>query len=61
MASNIAGLFLLISGWLVAIASMCLLRAVPPQLAFVFISIAIQILGLVFLFRSHAGVRKDRA
>lgn len=57
---RIAGLFLLISGWLLAIASVYLLQSTASEFIFVFISVSIQILGLAFLVRTHTRMRKER-
>lgn len=56
---KIAGLFLLITGWLLAVAAMCLLKAAPVQILFTVISIAIQLVGFAFVVRVHMGTRKE--
>ena len=46
---RVAGFFLLVTGWGIALSAMLLLAAPLSQFAFVAVGIAIQILGFVFI------------
>ena len=50
---KIAGFLLLISGWLLVLAALMLLRSPAPRTAFVLMGVAVELLGLVLIFRSH--------
>ena len=50
---KMAGFLLLLSGWLLVLAAVALLRASGPQAVFVVAGIAVEILALVLLFRAH--------
>jgi len=49
---RIAGLLLLPSGWLIALAAVVLLRSPLARNGFVLAGVAVQALGLVLVFRS---------
>lgn len=51
-------LFLLFSGWIVAVAAIALLSSQAVRGAFVTAGFSIQALGLVLLFRSHRSIRQ---
>ncbi len=50
---KLAGFCLLVSGWVIAEAAVVLLTQAPAQTAFVLAGIAVEILGLVLVARSH--------
>lgn len=50
---KLIGFFVLAGGWLIALAAAALLKSDAPRAAFVVTGIAIEILGLVVVFRSH--------
>jgi hypothetical protein len=50
---KLIGFFLLPSGWIIVIAAIALLRTGTAQPVFVFAGIAVELLGLIFLIRSH--------
>ena len=45
---------LLLAGWFLVLASLVLLSSPPSRAGFVFAGVGVEILGLIFLFRSHA-------
>jgi hypothetical protein len=51
---KIAGLLLLLAGWLLVLSALVVLRAAWPQALFMLAGVGVEILGLVLLFRSHA-------
>ncbi|HZU26725.1 MAG TPA: hypothetical protein VFA04_14465 [Bryobacteraceae bacterium] len=57
---RIAGLLLLPAGWLIALAAIVLLIAPVPRNGFVLAGVAVQLLGLVLVVRSHMPVRGAR-
>jgi hypothetical protein len=50
---KIAGILLLLAGWLLVLAAVALLPGGSARPAFVLAGIAIEVLALVLLFRSH--------
>lgn len=50
---KIAGLLLLLAGWFLVVAALVLLRAASPQALFMLAGLAVELLGLALLFRSH--------
>ena len=48
-----AGLLLLLAGWLLVVSALVLLRAAWPQALFVLAGAGVEVLALVLLFRSH--------
>jgi hypothetical protein len=50
---KMAGLFLLLAGWLLVLSALVLLRAAWPQALFVLAGAGVEVLALVLLFRSH--------
>jgi hypothetical protein len=50
---KIAGLLLLMAGWFLVLSAVVLLRAAPAQGAFALAGVAVEVVGLVLLFRSH--------
>lgn len=50
---KIAGLLLLVAGWLLVILAVVLLRTDASRAAFVFAGMGVQVLALVLVFRSH--------
>lgn len=57
---KIAGLFLLVAGWLLAILAVVMLRAETPRAVFVLVALAVEVLGLVLVFRAHPLPRGGR-
>ena len=50
---KIAGLLLLVSGWLLVLLSIVLLHAEAGRAVFVLAGVGVQLLGLVLVFRTH--------
>jgi hypothetical protein len=50
---KIAGFLLLVAGWLLVLAAVVLLRPGPPQAVFSLAGIAVEVLALALVFRSH--------
>ncbi len=57
---RLAGLLLLPAGWGLVIAAVILLAAATPRTAFVLAGLAVEILGLALLIRTHLPVRRER-
>lgn len=58
---KMAGFLLLVAGWLLVLAAVILLGSAGPRAAFVAAGLAVEILGLVLVFRSHLHPRGGRA
>ena len=54
------GFLLLVSGWFLVAASIVLLAAQGPRGAFIFAGIAVEVLGLVLVFRSQSIPREEK-
>jgi hypothetical protein len=54
------GFILLVAGWLLVLAAIVILAAPVPRAVFVCVGLAIEILGLVFVFRSHSIPREEK-
>jgi len=54
------GFLLLVAGWFLVLAAVVLLASPVSRAAFVFAGIAIEVLGLVFVFRSHSIPREKK-
>lgn len=52
---KLAGFLLLFSGWWLTLAAVVLLAAAVPRNVFVIAGMAVQVLGLVLAFRTHAA------
>ena len=50
----------MITGWLIVLATIVLLAPGASQMAFVLMSLSIELTGLVFVARSHVGFRVKR-
>ena len=57
---KLMSLLLLLAGWFLVLAAVVLLASPPSRAGFVFAGIAVEILGLVFIFRSHAIPREEK-
>ena len=57
---KIAGLLLLLAGWLLVLAAVALLAAPAPRCGFVLAGIGVEILGLFLVFRAHSPVARER-
>lgn len=50
---KIAGLLLLVAGWLLVVLAAALLRTEAARAVFMLAGIGVQVLGLVLVFRGH--------
>ncbi len=57
---KIAGLLLLLTGWLLVLAAVALLTASASLSGFVLAGIGVEILGLFLVFRAHTPVAGRR-
>ncbi len=55
-----AGFFLLIAGWIIVLAAIVLFPSATLRSSFALIGAAVELLGLVLVFRSHLELRKER-
>ncbi len=57
---KVAGFLLLLAGWLLVLAAIVLLPSPPPRAGFVLAGVAVEILGLTFVIRSHLILQEDK-
>jgi hypothetical protein len=57
---RLTGLLLLFSGWAIVLAAFVILGAAAPRAAFVVAGVAIEILGLGLVARSHVPPREAK-
>jgi len=57
---RLAGLLLLVAGWAIVLAAFLMLGSTAARAAFVAAGVAIEILGLGLVARSHVSVREAR-
>ena len=57
---KIAGLLLLPAGWMIVASAIVLLPSAAARMVFMLAGAAVQLLGLVLLFRSHLAAGKAR-
>jgi hypothetical protein len=50
---SFTGFLLLLSGWIIVLAAVVLLKASPQQVAFVLAGMGVEALGLVLVARAH--------
>jgi len=53
---KVVGFLLLLAGWLLVLAALEMLAAATPRALFVIAGFAVEVLGLVIVFRSHLAV-----
>ena len=51
---------MLVAGWMLILAALALLPSGASEASFVLVAIGVEILGLVFIFRSHLVAVRDR-
>lgn len=56
-----AGFFLLLAGWAIVLAALAIIGNGAPLAAFILSGLAVEILGLGLVIRSHLTPRQDRA
>jgi hypothetical protein len=54
---KLLGFFLLVTGWILVIAAVAMLKQGAPRTIFVVAGMAVEIVGLVLVARSHLVVR----
>jgi hypothetical protein len=57
---KLAGLFLLVAGWVIAVCAVQLLHAGGARIAFVFAGVATELFGLALLVRSHGVLAAEK-
>ena len=57
---KVAGFLLLAAGWFLILSALVLFREPGPRAVFVFTGLGVEILGLVFAFRSHLIPREAK-
>ena len=57
---KLAGFLLLIAGWIIALAAIAMLPSSTARDAFVLAGFAIEVVGLVLVFRFHMPVKEER-
>ena len=55
-----SGFLLLVAGCFLVLSALVLFREPGPRAVFVFVGLAVEILGLVFAFRSHLIPREEK-
>jgi hypothetical protein len=56
---KLAGFLLLLSGWLLVVAALVLLRSPGPRAVFVLAGVAVEVLGLALAARAHLVVAEE--
>lgn len=57
---KLAGFLLLLTGWIIALAAVLMLKSGLPQTGFVVAGIGVEVEGLVVVVRSHLAPRRER-
>jgi len=57
---KLTGFLFLLAGWLIVLAAVALLAPALPRSAFVLAGLGVEVLGLIFVVRSHLTVRGGR-
>jgi hypothetical protein len=57
---KVLSFLLLLAGWFLVLAAIVLLPSLPSRAGFVFAGIAVEVLGLILVFRSHSIPREDK-
>jgi hypothetical protein len=57
---KVVSLLLLLAGWFLVLAAVVLLASPPSRAGFVLAGIAVEALGLILIFRSHAIPREKK-
>jgi len=61
MPARLVGFLLLLAGWGLVLAAIGMLTTDGPRAAFVLAGVAVELLGLALLGRSHLLVREERS
>jgi hypothetical protein len=57
---RLTGFLFLLAGWLIVLAAVALVAPALPRAAFVLAGLGVEVLGLIFVVRSHFAVRGER-
>jgi hypothetical protein len=57
---RLTGFLFLLAGWLIVLAAVALVAPALPRAAFVLAGLGVEVLGLIFVLRSHSAVRGER-
>jgi hypothetical protein len=60
MELRIAGILLMVAGWILLLAAVIMLNSLPARTSFAMAGLGVEILGLVLLARTHIPRRKKR-
>jgi len=57
---RLTGFLFLLAGWLIVLAAVSLLALALARATFVLAGLGVEVLGLIFVVRSHLAVRGER-
>jgi len=57
---KLAGLLLLLSGWMIVVSAFILLQHLPARIGFVLAGMVVELLGLGVVVYSHGFVRRSK-
>jgi len=57
---KVVGFLMLLAGWFLVLAAIVLFAASQMRVAFVFVGVAVEAVGLVLTFRSHLIPREEK-
>jgi hypothetical protein len=57
---KLAGFLLLLAGWAIVLAAVVLLVPALPRTGFVLAGMGVEVLGLIFVVRSHLALQEER-
>jgi hypothetical protein len=60
MELRMAGLLMMVAGWILMLAAVVMLNSLPLRTGFAMAGLAVQMLGFVLLTRAHIPKRKKR-
>jgi len=58
---KLIGFLLMLTGWFLVLAALEMLSAATPRALFVLAGLAIEVLGLVLVFRAHLAPSEDQS
>jgi len=56
---RLTGFLFLLAGWLIVLAAVALVAPALPRAVFVLAGLGVEVLGLIFVIRSHFAVRGE--
>ena len=56
---KVTGFLLLLSGWGLVLSAVALFAAISPRASFAFVGVAVEVLGLILVIRSHFAPRGE--